>query len=322
MRTLEESLSVAPMMEWTDRHFRYMVRLLTRRTLLYTEMVTAPAIIHGQRDDLLDFNEQEHPVVVQLGGSDPKDLAKCAQICEQKGYDAINLNVGCPSDRVQSGKIGACLMKEPQLVADCMKAMAGACGLPVTVKTRIGVDEEDSYDFLKAFVETVAGAGVRHFVIHARKAWLKGLSPHENRTKPELAYDRVYQLKADFPQMRFVLNGGVRSLEEAKEHLGKVDGVMLGRAAYEMPYVLAEADREIFGEAGELISRRELIEQMRAYVGRHLEKGGRVHHVTRHMLNLFHGEPGARKWRSHLSTEAPKRPQDLAVLDEAAAFVL
>src|SRR3546814_4079722 len=259
-------LSVAPMMDWTDRHERAFLRVISKRTLLYTEMVTTGAILHGDRDRLLAFDASEHPVALQLGGSEPEDLAACAREGAARGYDEINLNLGCPSDRVQRGRFGACLMTEPALVADCVAAMIAAVDIPVTVKTRIGVDEQDSYDALKAFVEALAAAGCRSFTIHARKAWLSGLSPKENREVPPLRYEVVYALKRDFPQLEIVLNGGVQSLDEAAAHLRQVDGVLIGRAAYQSPYALAEADRLIFGEAAEPKSLEQVIADFLPYV--------------------------------------------------------
>ena len=239
-----QRFSIAPMLDWTDRHCRYFHRLMTRQTLLYTEMVTTGAIIHG-KGDYLGYSEQEHPLALQLGGSNPADLARCARLAEERGYDEINLNVGCPSDRVQNGRFGACLMGEPALVADCVKAMRDVVNIPVTVKTRIGIDEQDSYEFLQAFIEQVRDAGCETFIVHARKAWLSGLSPKENREIPPLDYPRVYQVKQDYPELTIALNGGVNSLEQTLEHLQQVDGVMMGREAYQNPYILAEVDNRV-----------------------------------------------------------------------------
>ena len=314
---LDRRLSVAPMMDCTDRHFRYLVRLVTRHTLLYTEMVTSAALVHGRRGHLLDFSEEEHPIALQLGGSDPAELARCARFAAERGFDEINLNVGCPSDRVRNGRFGACLMAEPEVVARCVEAMASAGGLPVTVKTRIGIDDRDRYEDLHEFVDTVAAAGCRTVIVHARKAWLSGLSPKENREIPPLRYDVVYRLKADFPALEVIVNGGIASLDEAAAHNRRVDGAMMGREAYRNPFVLADADRRMFG-AGTAAApdRREVAGHMLAYARRAVERGARLHHVTRHMLGLFHATSGARRWRRHLSTEAARR-NDAAVIAEA-----
>ena len=314
---IDRRLSVAPMMDCTDRHFRYLVRLVTRHTLLYTEMVTSAALVHGRRDHLLDFAPEEHPIALQLGGSDPGELGRCARFAAERGFDEINLNVGCPSDRVRSGRFGACLMAEPEVVAACVEAMSAAAGLPVTVKTRIGIDDRDSYEDLVEFVEAVAAAGCRTVVIHARKAWLTGLSPKENREIPPLRYDVVYRLKADFPALEVIVNGGIVSLDEAVAHGARVDGAMMGREAYRNPFVLAQADRRIFGAgAAALPDRIEIAQSMLAYARRELERGTRLHHVTRHMLGLFHATSGARRWRRHLSTQGARR-DDAAVIGEA-----
>ncbi|WP_224054923.1 tRNA dihydrouridine(20/20a) synthase DusA [Celerinatantimonas diazotrophica] len=310
--------SVAPMLDWTDRHCRYFHRLLTSRTQLYTEMVTTGAILHGKGDYLL-FNEMEQPVVLQLGGSSPEDLAKCAQIAQQRGYQEINLNVGCPSDRVQNGRFGACLMAEPQLVADCVKAMQDSAAIPVTVKTRIGIDHQDSYLFLTDFIETVATESqCQNFIVHARKAWLQGLSPKENREIPELDYERVYQLKRDYSHLNISINGGISNLTQALVHLEHVDGVMVGRAAYQNPYLLADVDRQIFADHGKLpVSREQVVEQMIPYIEAHLAQGGRLQHITRHMLGLYQGVPGARRWRRHLSENAHHTDAGVQVLVDA-----
>jgi tRNA-dihydrouridine synthase A len=299
---INRSLAVAPMLDYTDRHFRWFVRRITRRTLLYTEMVTTGALLHGgDRERFLGFDDDEHPVALQLGGSDPRELADCARLGAERGYDEINLNVGCPSDRVQSGRFGACLMAEPALVADCVKAMRDAVEVPVTVKHRIGIDERDSYEALCDFVGTVAAAGCDAVVVHARKAWLSGLSPKENRTVPPLRYDLVHRLKRDFPGLTIVINGGIESLDAAQAQLGHLDGAMLGRAAYHDPWVLAEADARIFGEAPRQLSRREVAEAMLPYIAAQAAAGVPVSRITRHLLGLFHGVPGARAWRRALS---------------------
>ncbi|HEY9550553.1 MAG TPA: tRNA dihydrouridine(20/20a) synthase DusA [Kiloniellaceae bacterium] len=312
-------LSVAPMMDWTDRHERAFLRVISRRALLYTEMVTTGAILHGDRDRLLGFDASEHPVALQLGGSEPADLAACAREGAARGYDEINLNLGCPSDRVQRGRFGACLMTEPALVADCVAAMIEAVDIPVTVKTRIGVDAQDSYEALQAFVAQIAAAGCRSFTIHARKAWLSGLSPKENREVPPLRYDVVYALKRDFPALEIILNGGVQSLEAAAAHLRQVDGVMIGRAAYQSPYVLAEADRLIFGEAAEAKSREQIVADFLPYVERQRTAGVPLKSIVRHMLGLFNGLPGARAWRRHLAEEAHRPGAGPAVIEAALA---
>ena len=314
---IDRRLSVAPMMDCTDRHFRYLVRLVTRRTLLYTEMVTSAALVHGRREHLLDFSDEEHPIALQLGGNDPGELGRCARFAAERGFDEINLNVGCPSDRVRSGRFGACLMAEPEVVAHCVEAMLAAGGLPVTVKTRIGIDDRDRYEDLVEFVEAVAAAGCRTVIIHARKAWLTGLSPKENREIPPLRYDVVYRLKEDFAALEVIVNGGITSLDAAVAHNERVDGAMMGREAYRNPFVLAAADRRIFGaRATAAPDRVEIAHAMLAYARRELERGTRLHHVTRHMLGLFHATSGARRWRRHLSTEAARR-DDAAVIGEA-----
>jgi len=292
-------LAVAPMMDWTDRHCRYFHRLLNPCVLLYTEMVTTGAVIHGDRDRLLGFDPAEHPVALQLGGSDPDELARAATIGESFGYDEINLNVGCPSDRVQKGRFGACLMKEPELVRDCLAAMKAMVGVPVTLKTRIGVDDLDSEQFLFDFIGTVADSGIRTVIIHARKAWLSGLSPKQNREVPPLAYDRVYRLRSTFPDLVVLLNGGIVEVQAAVDHLVHVDGVMLGRAAYQNPWILADLGARLGHPVPE--TRREIVKAMAGYAARHIANGGRLHQVARHMLGLFHGQPGARSWRQMLS---------------------
>ncbi|MGY6632088.1 MAG: tRNA dihydrouridine(20/20a) synthase DusA [Wenzhouxiangella sp.] len=294
-------VSVAPMMDWTDRHCRFFHRQLHPGAVLYTEMVTTGAIIHGDRDRFLAFDPDEHPVALQLGGSDPDELARACEIANAYRYDEINLNVGCPSDRVQKGRFGACLMTEPALVAECMKAMANASQAPVTVKTRIGVDDQDSEAFLHEFIDTVAQAGVERFIIHARKAWLSGLSPKENREVPPLNYPRVIALRQRFPGLKFILNGGLTDAEQALSLLDRVDGVMLGRAAYQNPWILAEL--AVAGGLSGPASRRAVVATMADYADRHIATGGQLKHVARHMLGLFHGQPGARSWRQRLSQE-------------------
>ena len=319
MTGLSRKLSVAPMMDWTDRHDRAFLRCISRHTLLYTEMVTSGAILHGDRERFLAFDPSEHPVALQLGGSEPADLAVAARAGADFGYDEINLNLGCPSDRVQRGRFGACLMTEPDLVADCVAAMIAAVETPVTVKTRIGVDEVDSYEALTAFVSKVAAAGCRTFTIHARKAWLSGLSPKENREIPPLRYDVVYNLKRDFPELEIVLNGGVQSLDEAEVHLERSDGVMIGRTAYQSPYVLAEADRRFFDAEAPVKSREAIVDDFLPYVERQLTRGVPLKSITRHMLGLFNGLPGARAWRRCLAEEAHKPGAGPEVIEEALA---
>lgn len=314
-------LCVAPMMQWTDRWCRRFHRQLTRRALLYTEMVTTGAILYGQRERFLAFDPVEKPLALQLGGADPKALAECAAIAEEWGYDEVNLNVGCPSDRVQNGRFGACLMAEPDLVARCLQEMQAATRLPVTVKHRIGIDEQESYEALKDFVATVAEAGCRSFIVHARKAWLKGLSPKENREIPPLRHAMVHRLKQDFPQLEIIINGGLTSLEAAAVHLEKVDGVMLGRAAYQDPWILAEVDSRLFGQADPVQSREEAVEKLLPWVREAHGQGLPVKVVTRHILGLFNGLPGARAWRRHLSEKAVLPGAGPEILEEALALV-
>ncbi len=308
------------MMDWTDRHCRAFHRLMTRHALLYTEMVTAPAILHGDRARLLTQAASDDPVALQLGGSDPAALAEAAAIGEGFGYAEVNLNVGCPSDRVQEGRFGACLMAEPELVAACVAAMQRRLSVPATVKCRIGIDEQDSEADLQRFIDTVAGAGCRTFIVHARKAWLDGLSPKQNREIPPLDYDRVYRLKAAHPELTIVLNGGIEDLDAAARHLEHVDGVMLGRAAYQTPYILAEADRRFFDAGAPIPSRAEVIDGLIPHVERHLAAGGRLNNVARHILGLYHAQPHARAFRRHLSELAVKDGAGVGVLLEALAI--
>ncbi|MBP2315045.1 tRNA dihydrouridine(20/20a) synthase DusA [Azospirillum soli] len=313
-------LSVAPMMDWTDRYCRTFHRLLSKNTLLYTEMVTTGAVLHGDRERLLGYDAAEHPVALQLGGSEPGELAAAARIAEEWGYDEVNLNVGCPSDRVQSGRFGACLMAEPDLVARLVGAMREAVSIPVTVKSRIAIDEMEEWPTLDNFIRTVSAAGCTHFIVHARKAWLKGLSPKENRDIPPLRYDLVHRLKAEYPHLTIAINGGVRTLDEAAEHLADLDSVMIGRAAYETPYILADADRRFFGgEPGP--DRQAVVEAMIPYVEDRLSKGTPLSAITRHMLGLFQGLPGARAWRRHISENAHRPGAGPEVLLKAASLV-
>jgi tRNA-dihydrouridine synthase A len=300
-------LSVAPMMDYTDRHARYLLRLISRHTLLYTEMVTAAAVVHGDTVRLLAFDAAEHPVALQLGGADPGEMAQAARIGATFGYDEINLNIGCPSDRVQSGRFGACLMAEPDTVAECVRAMRAETGVPVTVKTRIGIDHQDSYEALRAFVGTVAAAGCETFVVHARKAWLQGLSPKQNREIPPLDYPRVHRLKRDYPELEIIINGGIRSLADAERELSHVDGVMIGRAAFDDLWLLAEADQRLYGATNALPTRRKVLQAYAEYCESELTRGTRMPHLTRHLMGLVQGLPGARRFRRHMSEDA-RRP--------------
>ena len=313
--------SVAPMMDWTDRHCRFFLRQLSRRALLYSEMVTTGALINGDAERFLRHDEAEHPLALQLGGSVPGELATCAKLAEAAGYDEVNLNVGCPSDRVQNNMIGACLMAHPALVADCVKAMRDAVGIEVTVKHRIGINGRDSYDELCDFVGQVRDAGCRSFTVHARIAILEGLSPKQNRDVPPLRYEVVEQLKRDFPDLEIILNGGIKTLDECEAHLQRFDGVMLGREAYHNPYLLAEVDARLFGSDEPAISRADALRQMRPYIERHLAAGGAMHHVTRHVLGLGQGFPGARRFRQLLSVDIHKTDAPLALLDRATELL-
>jgi len=309
------------MMDWTDRHCRVFHRLMTRRAWLYTEMLTTGAILHGDRRRLLGFDASEHPVALQLGGSDPRDLATSAKIGEDFGYDEINLNVGCPSDRVKDGRFGACLMAEPALVAACVGAMKRSVAIPVTVKCRIGIDDQDPEAALDALARSVIAAGADALIVHARKAWLDGLSPKENRDIPPLDYDRVYRLKASLPDVPVVINGGIASLAEARRHLGFVDGVMLGRAAYQEPWRLLTADPELFGEAAPHATMKDVFETMMPYIARELAQGVRLHSMTRHFVGAFHGVPGARAFRRYLAENGVKPGAGVNVLRDAIALV-
>ncbi len=312
-----QRFSVAPMLDWTDRHCRYFHRIMSKEALLYTEMVTTGAIIHG-KGDFLAYNEEEHPVALQLGGSNPIDLARCAKLAQERGYDEINLNVGCPSDRVQNGMFGACLMGEAELVAQCVTAMRDVVDIPVTVKTRIGIDDQDSYEFLKDFIHVVSEkGGCDNFTIHARKAWLSGLSPKENREIPPLDYPRVYQLKQDFAHLTMAINGGIKTFEEMEDHLKHMDGVMVGREAYQSPYLMAEVDQRLFGSDRPVMKRREVVEAMYPYIEKQLANGSYLGHITRHMLGLFQNMPGARQWRRHISENAHKPGAGIEVVQQA-----
>ena len=295
------AVSIAPMMDWTDRHCRYFYRLLSKKTQLYTEMITSKAILRGDKNRLLDFNASEHPLTLQLGGSNPKEMAECAQIAQKWGYDEVNINVGCPSERVHSGSFGACLMKEPDLVAACVEAMIEKCDIPVTVKSRIGIDDMESYDELSDFVSRINSKGCEHFIIHARKAWLQGLSPKENRTIPPLNYPWVYELKKDFPQIQITINGGITSCLEIKNHLDYVDGVMLGRAVYNNPFLLSKVDSDIFSEKKNPINREQILKIYMVYMSEQLKIGVPIRSMTRHILGLYHGETNAKLFRRLLS---------------------
>lgn len=310
------------MMEWTDRHCRFFHRLLTRRALIYTEMITTAAVLRGDRTRLLAHDPAEHPVALQLGGSDPGQLAECARIAADLGYDEINLNVGCPSDRVQEGRFGACLMAEPALVGDCVAAMTAAVKVPVTVKCRISIDDQDPEQALDGLTSMVVRAGVSALIVHARKAWLDGLSPRENRDIPPLDYDRVYRLKSAHPRLSIVLNGGVADLDQAAAHLRRLDGVMMGRAAYQEPWRLMAVDPLLFGEAAPFATPKAAAAALIPYIARELERGTRLSSITRHILGLFRGVPGARAFRRHLATEAVKPDAGIATLQEALALVL
>jgi tRNA-dihydrouridine synthase A len=318
---LSHRFCVAPMMDWSDRHCRYFWRLMSREALLYTEMVTTGALIHGDRKRFLDFNSEEHPVALQLGGSDSSELARCAQWAHEWGYDEVNLNCGCPSDRVQSGRFGACLMAEPIRVRDGLKAMLDACDIAVTIKHRIGIDEMESYQEMLDFVATVATSGVTTFIVHARKAWLQGLSPKQNREIPPLHYDWVYQLKQDLPDLEIVLNGGINSLEECRQHLDHVDGVMLGREAYSNPYLLAAVDQSLFDDEREFAGREDILLELLPYIEQQMAQGVALHHISRHVLGLFQNVPGARKFRRHVSEHAYKSQAPMSVLTEALELV-
>ncbi len=314
-------MSVAPMMDWTDRHCRVFHRLMTRHARLYTEMLTTGAVIHGDRRRLLAFDASEHELALQLGGSEPQDLAICAKIGEDFGYDEINLNVGCPSDRVKDGRFGACLMAEPKLVATCVAAMKREVNIPVTVKCRIGIDDQDPETALDALARPVVEAGADALIVHARKAWLNGLSPKQNRDVPPLDYDRVYRLKASMPHVSIVINGGIGTLAEAKQHLLHVDGVMLGRAAYQEPWRLLAVDPEIFGEAAPCGTMRDVFEAMVPYIEQELAKGTRLHAIARHFVGAFHAVPGARAFRRHLAENGVRPGAGLSVLRDALALV-
>jgi tRNA-dihydrouridine synthase A len=324
MKTLDHAylLSVAPMMDRTDRHFRYFMRQITRCSLLYTEMITTAAIVHGDRHKLLDFSPAEKPLSLQLGGDDPQILAECAEIAQDWGYDEVNLNVGCPSSRVQNGNFGACLMAQPDLVAKCVEKMKQAVTIPVTVKHRIGIDDLDRYEDMTNFVRVVSSAGCTNFTVHARKAWLQGLSPKENRDIPPLRYDDVYRLKEEFPHLAIEINGGITNLAQVKEHLQYVDAVMIGRAAYDDPYLFATVDRDIFQAKITPPTRQEIIENMIPYIDFWLEKGHKLHSISRHILQLFAGQPGTKAWKRYISENSHFPDANSTVIKEALKQVI
>ena len=316
--SLNRKLSVAPMLDWTDRHCRYFLRLISRHTLLYTEMVTTGAIIFG-KGDYLGFNNEEHPVAVQLGGSNPDDMARCAEKAQAYGYDEVNINVGCPSDRVKNGSFGACLMAQPEVVADCVSAMQKAVDIPVTVKCRIGIDDMDEYEDFSRFIDVVANAGCDTFIVHARKAWLQGLSPKENRDIPPLNYPRVYQLKQAHPELTIDINGGITTLAQTDEHLQHVDGVMIGREVYANPYILAEVDKRYYQDDTPVLTRDEIVTAMQTYIDRQDAPYFKPWHAVRHMLGLFQGQPGGRVWRRYLSQNGTGKQPDPQLLTNALA---
>ncbi|MDG2091342.1 MAG: tRNA dihydrouridine(20/20a) synthase DusA [Gammaproteobacteria bacterium] len=321
MSTPSHIFCIAPMMDWTDRHCRYFLRLLSKHAMLYTEMVTTGALIHGDKERFLKFNPEEQPLAIQLGGSNPAELAECCKLAEDAGYQEVNLNVGCPSDRVQNGKIGACLMAEPELVAECVAAMKSSVSIPVTVKSRIGIDEMDSYDELADFISKVSSAGCSSFILHARIAILKGLSPKQNREVPPLNYQRVYDIKQNFPDLEIIINGGIKNLAEAHEHIKYVDGVMLGREAYQHPYILSSVDQEFFNEQAQIPERLNILNHFLPYVAEELKQGTALRHITRHILGLFQSQPGGKKYRRYLSENAYKPSADLRVLEHAMQIV-
>jgi tRNA-dihydrouridine synthase A len=319
--SINRTISVAPMLDWTDKHCRYFLRQISQHALLYTEMVTTGAIIFG-KGDYLAFNQEEHPVALQLGGSNPTDMARCASEAQQYGYDEVNINVGCPSDRVQNGRFGACLMAEPKTVAACIDSMQAEVDIPVTVKSRIGIDDMDEYEDLTRFIDVVADSGCDTFIVHARKAWLKGLSPKQNRDVPPLMYDRVYQLKQQFPDLHISLNGGVKTLDDVQLHLNYLDGVMIGREVYSNPYILAEVDKRFYQDNSASKTRAEVVMAMLPYVERQIALGARPWHIARHMLGLFQGQPGGRIWRRYLSQNGTKTDVGVELLTDALHVLL
>lgn len=316
---IDHRLCIAPMLDWTDRYCRYFLRQISRHVILYTEMVTTGALLHRDPGRFLDFHTDEHPIALQLGGSNPSQLAACTRLAEEWGYDEVNLNVGCPSDRVQSGRFGACLMAEPQLVGDCTLAMSEAAQLPVTVKHRIGIDDLDSYEQLTRFVATVEQAGCSTFIVHARKAWLQGLSPKQNREIPPLQYEVVQRLKKDFPHLELIINGGFKTLAQVEQQLEHLDGVMIGREAYQNPWILAQADGRIFATEEPPRTRQQIVEAMLPFIEQQYALGVPVHRITRHMLGLFQGQPGARAWRRHLSEQVHRQTAGPQIVSDALA---
>ena len=313
---------MAPMLDWTDRHDRYFLRLISKHAWLYTEMVTTGALIYGDNERYLKFNHEEHPVALQLGGSDVKDMTTCAKMAEDFGYDEVKINVGCPSDRVQRGAFGACLMAEPELIAECVTAMQNAVSIPITVKNRIGIDEQDEEVSLRRFISTVAEAGCETFIVHARKAWLKGLSPKQNRDVPPLNYPLVYQIKQEFPELEIIINGGITTLDECTQHLQSVDGVMVGREAYHNPYHMIDVDAMIYNGVHSTATRLQILDQYIAYVEARLSEGVPLKHMSRHILGLFQGKMGAKAWRRHISEQAHKPGAGIEVLHEAASYII
>ncbi len=313
---------VAPMLDWTDRHERYFLRLISANAWLYTEMVTVGALMNGDNHRHLYFDKSEHPIALQLGGSDPQALAECAKMAEDYGYDEVNINVGCPSDRVQKGAFGACLMAEPSLIAECVDAMCSAVDIPITVKNRLGIDDQNEEESLHQFVDIVAQAGCETFIIHARKAWLKGLSPKENRDVPPLNYNLVYQIKQEYPELEIVINGGIKTMEACLDHLQYVDGVMVGREAYHNPYLLMQVDNAIYGHASDVLSRKQVLQQYFSYVEDQIKQGSHLKHMSRHLLGLFQGQTGAKAWRRHLSENAHKEGVGIELLQEAMGMVV
>lgn len=318
---INRKICIAPMLDWTDKHYRYFIRLLSKHTLLYTEMVTTGALIHGHQYHLLEFNPQEHPIALQLGGCVPQELAQCARLAESYGYNEVNLNVGCPSDRVQKGRFGACLMAEPNLVAESVAAMRAAVKIPITVKTRIGIDNKESYEELYYFIDTVHKGGCDVFIIHARKAWLSGLSPKENREIPPLRYDIVLRLKQDFPYLTIILNGGIKTHDEIREHLHHFDGVMIGREAYQNPYLFACVDRDFYEDPGTEKSRLQIMQEFIHYMIVQMQQGVSLKHMSRHILGFFNQVPGAKQWRRYISENAYKKEAGIEVIEKALQFV-
>ena len=309
------------MLDWTDRHERFLLRLISKEALLYTEMVTTGALIHGDVERHLKFNAEEHPVALQLGGSEPEAMASCAKMAEDYGYDEVNINVGCPSDRVQSGAFGACLMAEPELVADNVAAMQNAVGIPVTVKNRIAIDEMEEYETLHRFLSIVSAAGCKTFIVHARKAWLKGLSPKQNRDVPPLNYELVYQMKREFPELEIIINGGIKTLDETQQHLEQVDGVMMGREVYHNPFIMSGVDQRFYQSQDNQKTAEEILEAFMDYMQGQLAQGVYLKHMSRHLLGLFSGQPGAKAWRRHISENAYKEGANVEVIRQAASFL-